>query len=190
MKTRMAKVLPGLAALGILTVGGSVAWASVNSTGTPTVPTAPQATQGAFQPGNGPMGPAMMGHRHGLGQELMQGQGQRLGLGPSGGVSSMQGVLNLLHVDAKTLIQERQSGKSLADIAKVHGVSEQALVTALTEQNTQRIQQALQSGRITSDEAAAAEKTMQSRIQQAIHNQATHQGPRINSLAPTINNGI
>ena len=197
MKTWMRKILPGVAAVGILTVGGSVAWANVNSAATPN---ASQTAQGSFQPGTGPLSQGY-GHRgqgagQGAGQGLklgqgnMQGRGEGLGLGPSGGPQAMTGVLNLLHIDAQTLMQERQSGQSLADIAKAHGVTEQALVSALTEQHTQRIQAALQAGRITQDEATAAQKTMQSRIQQAIHNQATHQGPWMGSSAPATNSGV
>jgi uncharacterized protein (DUF433 family)/ribosomal protein S20 len=64
-----------------------------------------------------------------------------------------QKLLSLLNIDAQTLKQELKAGKSLADIAAEKSVSEQQVIDLLVSEATQKLDQAVQSGKLTQDKA-------------------------------------
>ncbi len=63
-------------------------------------------------------------------------------------------LLELLKIDQATLRTELQTGKTLAAIAKERGVSEQELKDRLIARMTERLDEAVKSGRISAEQAA------------------------------------
>jgi predicted DNA-binding protein YlxM (UPF0122 family) len=64
-----------------------------------------------------------------------------------------QQLLTLLGVNSSTLQQDLKAGKSLADIASAQGINEQKVIDLLVSQSSQRLDQAVQSGKLTQDKA-------------------------------------
>jgi len=62
-------------------------------------------------------------------------------------------VTNLLGMSQEQIYTERQAGKSLADIAKEKGVTDQQLIDAMTAGQQQVIEQAVKDGRLTQAQA-------------------------------------
>lgn len=86
-------------------------------------------------------------------------------------------LLDLLKVDAETLKNEIKADKTLAAIAKEHGVSEQELKDFLVEQMTQRIDQGVKAGHISADKAEKIKAGMADRVSQMINgNGPMHKG--------------
>jgi lambda repressor-like predicted transcriptional regulator len=92
-----------------------------------------------------------------------QGAGFR-GRGMFGGGLNLQAIANVLHVSVDTLRQDLHNGQSILDVAKKQGVSEQTLENELVSDYKSRLDQMVQSGRITSDQ----EQQMLSRYQQML----------------------
>jgi ribosomal protein S20 len=88
--------------------------------------------------------------------------------GWQGGFAKNQQLLSLLKTDSQTLINELKAGKSLADVASAHGVSEQQVIDLLTSQESQEIDQAVQAGKITSDKASKMKAKLSDRIKQMV----------------------
>lgn len=87
-------------------------------------------------------------------------------------------LLELLKMDAETFKKEMKSGKTLAAIAKEHGVSEQNLTDFITKQMTQGIDDGVKAGRLTADQAAKMKTDMPSRIADMINGKGPiHKGP-------------
>lgn len=64
-----------------------------------------------------------------------------------------QQLLTLLGVDSSTLQQDLKAGKSLADIASAQGIDVQKVIDLLVSQSSQRLDQAVQTGKLTQDKA-------------------------------------
>lgn len=95
-------------------------------------------------------------------------------------------LLELLKIDAATFKSEIQAGKSLVAIAREHGVSEQALKDFLVNQMSQRLDEAVKTGRI---DAAKAEK-MKAGIEERVADMINDKGPRHAGRAPMRGHGI
>lgn len=78
-------------------------------------------------------------------------------------------LLALLKMDVDTLKTEMKSGKTLAEIAGEQGVSEQALKDVIKQQMTQRLDKAVENGKIPQDKAVAIKANMDERIDKMIH---------------------
>jgi polyhydroxyalkanoate synthesis regulator phasin len=63
-------------------------------------------------------------------------------------------VTDLLGIDAATLRAELQAGSTLAEVATAQGVSVDVLVDAIVNQMQERVDAAVEAGKITADEAA------------------------------------
>lgn len=91
------------------------------------------------------------------------------GAGIGAAIGRLQGsmidtISNLLGMDRTQVIQERQSGKSMVDIAKTKGVDEQKLVDTIVDQRTTFIDQRLKDGQITEEQAQYCKDNMEQRI--------------------------
>ncbi|MBP2625340.1 MAG: hypothetical protein H6Q68_51 [Firmicutes bacterium] len=64
-----------------------------------------------------------------------------------------QEMLDLLQIDEQTFKQEKNSGKSLAEIAAAHNVSRQAVVDLVVKHMNQHIDKGLAEKRLTADQA-------------------------------------
>lgn len=73
-------------------------------------------------------------------------------------------LLDLLKMNAKDLTKELKSGKSLADVAKKQGVSEQEVTELLIKQANQRIDQAVADGKITVEQATLHKDMVQKKM--------------------------
>lgn len=81
----------------------------------------------------------------------------------------MTEVLTLLGIDAKTLHNELQQGKTLVAIAAEHGVSEQQLKDTLKESAAKRIDEAVKAGRIPQDKADTAKTKAMERAENFVN---------------------
>lgn len=81
--------------------------------------------------------------------------------GRSGGCGDIEAAAEVIGISVDELRASLESGQSLADIATANDVDPDDLVDALVESATERVEDKLESGRITEDEAAErlAEKT-------------------------------
>jgi hypothetical protein len=91
------------------------------------------------------------------------------GAGIGAAVGRLQGsmidvISKLLGMDRTQLIQERQAGKSMVDIAETKGVDEQKLVDTIIDQRKSFIDQRLKDGQITEEQAQYCEDNMEQRI--------------------------
>ncbi|WNC15347.1 hypothetical protein [Brevibacillus brevis] len=80
-------------------------------------------------------------------QERGFGKGMGFGFGKS------QELLTLLNLDEAKLKEELTAGKSLAEIAKAQGVSEDDVIALLAKQQEERLAEAVKAGKLTQEEA-------------------------------------
>lgn len=99
-------------------------------------------------------------------------------LGP--GLMGNPKLLALLQVDESTLRTERESGKTLAVIANEHGVSEQELKNLLIEEKTQRVDEDVKEGRISSDQA----QRIKADIEEHVSREMNDPGPMLGKVRP------
>jgi ribosomal protein S20 len=81
-----------------------------------------------------------------------------------------QELLSLLKVDATTLQQELKAGKSLADIAAAQGVEEQKVIDLMVKQASERLDQAVQAGKLTQNQADQRKAKLQDQIKDRVEN--------------------
>lgn len=91
------------------------------------------------------------------------------GAGIGAAVGRMQGsminvVSDLLGMDTTQIIQERQAGKSMVDIAKTKGVDEQKIVSTVVNERKAVIDQRLKDGQITEEQAQYCNDNMEQKI--------------------------
>jgi uncharacterized protein YidB (DUF937 family) len=79
-------------------------------------------------------------------------------------------LLSLLKLDAGTLQQNIKSGKSLADIAAGQGVEEQKVIDLLVKQASERLDKAVQAGKLTQAQADEKKKNLQGQIKNRVEN--------------------
>ncbi len=87
-----------------------------------------------------------------LAETIRDHRGDRPGHGRRG--AAMEAVAEALGIDAETLRAELQAGKSIADIAADNGVDLDDVVDALLAEVEARLDAAVESGKMTEDEAA------------------------------------
>ena len=85
-------------------------------------------------------------------------------------------LAKFLGIDVSTLINARHSGKTLAQIAKEQGKTEEQLVNFLVEQKTAKINQLVKDGKITKSQADLILKNITERTKQRINSTAL--GPK------------
>lgn len=89
-------------------------------------------------------------------------------------------LLELLKIDDATFRADMHAGKTLAAIAKEHGVSEQTLKDFIIKDMTQRIEEGVQAGRISADKAEKMKSDMDKRVTDMINGKGPmHHGPRL-----------
>jgi hypothetical protein len=74
-------------------------------------------------------------------------------------------VASLLGLDADALREQIQGGSTLADVAQTQGVETSDVVNLLVDQKTERIDAAVEAGRITAEEAAEKAAELEERVQ-------------------------
>jgi uncharacterized protein YidB (DUF937 family) len=79
-----------------------------------------------------------------------------------------QELLSLLKLDASNLQQGIKEGKSLADIAAAQGVEEQKVIDLLVKQASERLDQAVQAGKLTQSQADERKAELQSQIKSKV----------------------
>jgi hypothetical protein len=79
-----------------------------------------------------------------------------------------QELVSLLKIDANTLQQDLQAGKSLAEIASAQQVDEQKVIDLFANQFSQRLDQEVQSGKLTQDQATQKKAEMQNRAKEMV----------------------
>jgi hypothetical protein len=102
------------------------------------------------------------------------------GYGPFGGARAgyqitSSAVTDLLGMTQEQIQAERQSGKSLVQIAQAKGVEEAKLVEAILAAKKASLDQIVASGRITQAQADQMYQTMQTRVEAAVNR--TEVGP-------------
>jgi hypothetical protein len=91
------------------------------------------------------------------------GHGGGLDGGPGGG--PVQDAATALGLDAQTIVDELQAGKTLAQVAQEkENLSEDALIQKLVAAETAELDAAVQAGKLTQDQAAQAKANLESRI--------------------------
>ncbi|MCC3372931.1 hypothetical protein [Cohnella sp. REN36] len=128
----------------LLPLGGMQVWASAASE--------PDAVTGA-EPESHPGGHRHPGGGHG---------GHKMGL-----LRSEQ-LLSLLKTDAASLERALRAGQSLADVAKQKGVDKAKVVDLIVAQQAAKLDAAVQSGRLTADEAQRWRSDMKERAERIV----------------------
>jgi ribosomal protein S20 len=79
-------------------------------------------------------------------------------------------------IDAKDLVKELRSGKSIAVVASEHGVAEQTVVDAVVADLSSKIDQAVTNGTITAERAATAKAKLPSKVTKLVEATRGHRG--------------
>ncbi len=103
-------------------------------------------------------------------QEFQRGAGAAIGR-VQGSMNEV--ISNLLGMDRTEIIKERQSGKSMVDIAQTKGVDENKLVDTIMENRKDVIDQRLKEGAITQEQAQYCEDNMEQRIKANLNRTTT-----------------
>lgn len=90
-------------------------------------------------------------------------QGFGIGLGRING-GMLNAVAEFLGIDVSNIIAERQSGKSMVQIAQDNGKSEQELVDYIVGQRSEQIEKLVEDGRITREQADLHKQFMTERV--------------------------
>lgn len=85
-------------------------------------------------------------------------------------------LLELLKIDAETLRTEIRAGKTLVAIAQEQGVSEQTLQEFMVKELTQRIDDGVKAGRLTSEQAENMKKDMDKKVSDMINGKMPMRG--------------
>ena len=81
---------------------------------------------------------------------------------------SVSVAASTIGVDAKDLVKELRTGKSIADVATEHGVAEQTVVDAIVTDLSSKIDQAATNGTITAERAATIEAKLPAKVTQLV----------------------
>ncbi|HWQ73500.1 MAG TPA: hypothetical protein VN370_14425 [Desulfitobacteriaceae bacterium] len=88
-------------------------------------------------------------------------------------------VQSLLGIDAATLQNELQSGKSLADIAQAKGISKETLAAKIQAAITTNLDQAVTDQKITADKAAKIKENLPQKIEKIITKKHVSKKPAV-----------
>lgn len=89
--------------------------------------------------------------------------------GPGGGGKRAELVASTIGITVDQLRTELGTDKSVADVAKAHGVDPQKVIDALVADATTHIDQAVTDGRITAAQAATEKSTLVDRITKRVN---------------------
>ncbi|MDJ0770058.1 MAG: hypothetical protein QNJ12_14750 [Ilumatobacter sp.] len=95
-------------------------------------------------------------------------EGRRGHRGRNGHARASQVVADAIGIDRETLRDGLRDGKSVADIAEENGADVDAVIAALVEQASERLEQAVENERMTADEAADKLAEIEERITEGI----------------------
>ncbi len=101
--------------------------------------------------------------------------GQGAGLGRVYG-NMMDSVSKQLGMEPAELRTERQSGKSLSQIADSKGITEDKLVDTIVEQRKSQLDQSVSNGTISQEQAEYCQENMEQRVTESV--ERTTVGPR------------
>lgn len=101
-------------------------------------------------------------HRHGPGRH------GRFG-GPAARAAVSDAVTELLGLDAETVRDELRGGLTLAELAEANGVSTDTLVETLVAEASERLDVAVENGRIDEDKAAEFEANLEEQITKRVN---------------------
>lgn len=100
-----------------------------------------------------------------------------------GAVKDSVGVAaSTIGIDAKDLVKELRSGKSIATVAAEHEVAEQTVVDAVVADLSSKIDQAVTDGTITAERAATVKAKLPARVTKLVEATRGHRGE---ATAPT-----
>lgn len=99
------------------------------------------------------------------GSSAWPGGGLRLGRTQGGLVATVADILGL---DRAKVIEERHAGRSLAEIAQAQGVDKDQLVQKILEERRRILDQMVQEGRITQEQAELCLQNMQQRVESGV----------------------
>ncbi|WP_418791944.1 hypothetical protein [Phosphitispora sp. TUW77] len=85
-------------------------------------------------------------------------------------------VSKLLGMDAAEVRTERQSGKSLSQIAESKGISEDKLVDSILEQRKSQLDQSIANGTISEEQAEYCLENMEQRVKDSVQRTTLGQG--------------
>ncbi len=111
--------------------------------------------------------------------------------------AAFSGVAEVIGVDAETLRTELAGGATVADVATANGVEVEAVVDVIVTERTERIESAVERGRLTDDEAAerlaGLEEQVTTRVEQGRPDDAQglrggQRGPRGPQVADAAGN--
>ncbi len=94
------------------------------------------------------------------------------------GCNKLGGLAETLGLDAEELRRSLDGGMSLADIAEAEGISVDDVVDALLDQRTERIEGAVDAGRITEEEAVEKLAAAEERITEQVNSEDGFDGRR------------
>ena len=94
------------------------------------------------------------------------------------GCNKLAGLAETLGLDAEELRTSLDSGMSLADVAEAEDISVDDVVDALLGQRTERIEGAVEDGRITEEEAAEKLADAEERITEQVNSEDGFDGRR------------
>ncbi|HSL59035.1 MAG TPA: hypothetical protein VK866_14415 [Acidimicrobiales bacterium] len=98
---------------------------------------------------------------------------------PIGGPrDSMAGVAELLGLEPSEVVEALRGGQTLADLAGDAGVSVEDLVDALLANHAERLDRAVENGRLTADEAAERLAEIEDHVTDVVNGDAEPRGPR------------
>ena len=81
-------------------------------------------------------------------------------------------VADAIGITPQQLLTELRSGKSIAQVAQAHGVSEAKVVAAIEAQATKRIDEAVTKGHLTSDQATKLKSNLHNAITKMVEHKA------------------
>jgi ribosomal protein S20 len=81
---------------------------------------------------------------------------------------SVSVAASTIGIDAKDLVKELRTGKSVADVAAEHGVAENTVVDAIVNDLSSKLDQAAANGTITAERAATIEAKLPAKVTQLV----------------------
>lgn len=84
------------------------------------------------------------------------------------GRQNHQAMLDLIKIDEATFRSEIKAGKTLAQMAAEHGVTEQAVIDLAKQHMTERIEEGVKAGRLTAEQAERMKDNMEQRAEQMV----------------------
>lgn len=176
------KVLLGIAlVVALVSLAGATIVMAQGPTWSP-----PQNDDGWMASWGGMMGPgwghgAMMGPRWGYGSMMGSGWGMH-------GYSLIDAAAEVLGIERADLIAELQAGKSLAELAEERGVEPQAIVDAFLADHEERLQELVDAGRLTQEQADLMLDHMAEEIAERL-NEPVLRGPGPHEDCPMFGTG-